>query len=222
MLIDHPSAGLPGLPVAGLSHDDDVVTEVGLRYTAAGSPDPNDMQLCLATMFDPEQMRGFMPDPVAMFMVGAVLMRPRSTGRLTITSTDPMVPPRLELGYLTDPFDVARMIEAWRLGAELCRRPELAHLVSSLLIDDATLAEDDALEVVLRSQVTTTYHPAGTAPMGPDGDGRAVVDGHGRVYGIDGLRVVDASIMPTSVRNNTNLTCVMLAERIAGWMAAGD
>ena len=222
VLLDHPSAGLPGVPVVGLTHDDDVVTEVGLRYTAAGSPDPNDMQLCLATMFDPEQMRGFMPDPVAMFMVGAVLMRPRSTGRLTITSTDPAVPPRLELGYLAEPFDVARMIEAWRLGAELCRRPELAHLVSSLLIDDATLAEDDALEVVLRSQVTTTYHPAGTAPMGPDGDGRAVVDGHGRVYGIDGLRVVDASIMPTSVRNNTNLTCVMLAERIAGWMAAGD
>ena len=123
--------------------------------------------------------------------------------------------------YLTDPFDVARMIEAWRLGAELCRRSELAHLVSSLLVDDDTLADDHALEAVLRSQVTTTYHPAGTAPMGPDGDDRAVVDGHGRVHGVVGLRVVDASIMPTSVRNNTNLTCVMLAERIADWIASG-
>ena len=94
--------------------------------------------------------------------------------------------------------------------------------MSSILVDDDTLDDDTALAAVLRSQVTTTYHPAGTAPMGPDGDGRAVVDGHGRVYGVDGLRVVDASIMPTSVRNNTNLTCVMLAERIAGWMAAGD
>ena len=62
----------------GSSHDNDVVTEIGVRYRSARSAEDNDMQLCLATLFDPEQMRGFMPDPVAMFMVGAILMRPRS------------------------------------------------------------------------------------------------------------------------------------------------
>ncbi len=217
VLLDHPSAGLPGLPVRGVAHDLDIVTEIGVRYRSSGSPDDNDMQLCLATMFDPEQMRGFMPDPVAMFMVGAVLMRPRSTGRLSLASTDPHVAPLIELNYLDDPYDTARLVEAWRIGRDLCRTDPLASLVECLLVDDATLGDDRALASLIRDQITTTFHPAGTAPMGDDD--RAVVDAHGRVYGIDALRVVDASIMPTSVRSNTNLTVIMMAERIASWMA---
>jgi choline dehydrogenase len=220
VLLDHPSAGLPGLPAEGVRHDNDVVTEIGVRYRSADSPEDNDMQLCLATMFDPEQMRGFMPDPVAMFMVGAVLMRPRSHGHLALTSPDPTAPPDLHLNYLDDPLDLARMIEAWRIGRDLCQREEMKAVVGPLLIDDATLDDDARIGAVLRDQVTTTYHPAGTAPMGLPDDRRAVVDAQGRVHGIDGLRVVDASIMPTSVRSNTNLTCVMLAERIAAWIMA--
>jgi len=151
-------------------------------------------------------------------MVGAVLMRPRSRGRLSIESTDPFVAPRIELNYLDDPLDGARFIEAWRLGRDLCRTEPLAALVKCLLVDDATLADDAALGSLIRDQITTTFHPAGTAPMGRSDDERAVVDAHGRVFGIDGLRVVDASIMPTSVRSNTNLTVIMMAERIASWM----
>ena len=86
-------------------------------------------------------------------------------------------------------------------------------------MDDATLDDDQALDSLIREQVTTTFHPAGTAPMGLGDDERAVVDAHGRVHGINGLRVVDASIMPTSVRSNTNLTVIMMAERVASWMA---
>jgi len=154
-----------------------------------------------------------------MFMVGAVLMRPHSTGRLSLASTDPFVAPRIELNYLDDPRDSARMIEAWRIGRDLCRTEPLASLVECLLVDDATLDDDQALDSLIREQVTTTFHPAGTAPMGRGDDERAVVDAHGRVHGIDGLRVVDASIMPTSVRSNTNLTVIMMAERVASWMA---
>jgi choline dehydrogenase-like flavoprotein len=95
-------------------------------------------------------------------------------------------------------------------------------MVECLLVDDATLDDDRALESLIRTQITTTFHPAGTAPMGRHDDGRAVVDAHGRVYGVDGLRVVDASIMPTSVRSNTNLTVIMMAERVASWMADED
>ena len=222
VLLDHPSAGLPGLPVRGIDqeHDLAIVTEIGVRYRSAASVDDNDMQLCLATMFDPEQMRGFMPDPVAMFMVGAVLMRPHSTGRLLLDSTDPFAAPRIDLNYLDDRRDIARFIEAWRLGRDLCRREPLASMVQCLLVDDATLADDRALASLIREQITTTFHPAGTAPLGRADDERAVVDAQGRVFGIDGLRVVDASIMPTSVRSNTNLTVIMMAERIASWMAA--
>ena len=220
VLYDHPSAGLPGLPVSGIDHDLGIVTEVGVRYRSSGSTEDNDMQLCLATMFDPEQMRGFMPDPVPMFMVGAVLMRPHSTGRLSIGSTDPYAAPRIELNYLDDRRDTARLIEAWRLGRDLCHTQPLASLIDCLLFEDAILDDDRALESLIRDQVTTTFHPAGTAPMGSEHDDRAVVDAHGHVHGIDGLQVVDASIMPTSVRSNTNLTVIMMAERIASWMAS--
>ncbi|HYS94535.1 MAG TPA: GMC oxidoreductase, partial [Candidatus Acidoferrales bacterium] len=65
-----------------------------------------------------------------------------------------------------------------------------------------------------------TYHPVGTARMGPAGGGGAVVDGRGRVRGVEGLAVVDASIMPNVPRANTNLTCIMIGERVADWMRA--
>ena len=222
VLLDHPSAGLAALPAPGVAHDPAVVTEVGLRYTTTGSPDTNDMQLCFTTLLDSEQLRGFMPDPIPLLMVGAVLMRPHSTGTLTLVDTDPATPPRLWLNYLADPSDTARMLAAWRLGRDLCRSDALAPFVQSLLLPDAIIDDDVALAGVLREQIATTYHPAGTAPMGRVDDDRAVVDAHGRVHGIARLRVVDASIMPTSVRSNTNLTCIMLAERIADWMTTED
>jgi choline dehydrogenase len=137
---------------------------------------------------------------------------------LTIESIDPFAAPRIDLNYLAEPDDIARLVEAWRIGRDLCRTEPLAPLVECLLVDDATLDDDDALAGLIREQVTTTFHPAGTAPMGAAGDERAVVDAHGRVQGIEGLRVVDASIMPTSVRSNTNLTVIAMAERIASWM----
>jgi choline dehydrogenase len=64
------------------------------------------------------------------------------------------------------------------------------------------------------------FHPVGTAKMGPDSDEEAVVDQYCRVRGIEGLRVVDASVMPNIVRANTNLTCIMIGERVADWMRA--
>lgn len=222
VLLDHPSAGLPAIPATGVAHDPDVVTEIGLRYTTPGSVDTNDMQLCFTTLLDLEQMRGFMPDPMPMLMVGAVLMRPKSAGSLTLVDADPTVAPRLWLNYLDDPDDVARMLGAWRFGRDLLRGPDLAPLVDSILLPDDVIDDDAALTAVLREQIATTYHPAGTAPMGRIDDDRAVVDAHARVHGIAGLRVVDASIMPTSVRSNTNLTCMMLAERVARWMAQED
>ncbi len=222
VLLDHPSAGLPALPADGVPHDPTVITEIGLRYTTPASSDTNDMQLCFTTLLDLEQMRGFMPDPMPMLMVGAVLMRPASAGTLSLTNADPTTPPRVWLNYLDDPADVARMHGAWRLGRDLLRSREMARLVGSLLLADDVIDDDAALTAVLREQITTTYHPAGTAPMGRVDDERTVVDAHGRVHGIDALRVVDAAIMPTSVRSNTNLTCMMLAERIARWMERED
>ena len=80
--------------------------------------------------------------------------------------------------------------------------------------------QSDAFYSAISAAIGTSYHPVGTAPMGPDGDEGAVVDQYCRMRGIAGLRVVDASIMPTIPRANTNLPCMMIAERVADWMKA--
>ena len=221
VLLDHPAIGIPGLAADGVRHDNRVVTEIGVRYTAAGSPESNDMQLYLATLFDPTLTRTSGPEPKPMFSIGPALVRPRSSGRLSIVTPDPTRQPVLELNYLADPFDLARIVDALRLARDLARSPHLAGLAGPLLVDDTILDDDHEIAEFVRSQVATTYHPAGTAPMGSIDDERSVVDAHGRVHGIDGLRAVDASIMPTSIRCNTHLTCVMVAERIASWMTDG-
>jgi choline dehydrogenase len=80
------------------------------------------------------------------------------------------------------------------------------------------LASEAALEDYVRRNVNTYHHPVGTARMGPDGDAGAVVDQYCRVRGVEGLWVVDASVMPNIVRANTNLTCIMIGERVADMM----
>ena len=90
------------------------------------------------------------------------------------------------------------------------------------LLDQATIDDDDALDQYIWGTAAQIFHPVGTAKMGPASDPEAVVDAHGRVHGIDGLRVVDASIMPNIVRANTNLTCIMMGERVADWIKAGE
>ena len=81
---------------------------------------------------------------------------------------------------------------------------------------------DSALETFIRESCTTIFHPVGTAKMGPESDPVAVVDQYCRVRGVEGLRVVDASVMPNIVRANTNLTCIMIGERVADWMRKPD
>ena len=219
VLLEHPAVGLFAVAAEGAVHDPDVTVEVGLRYTTSDSPDADDMQLDPAAIFDPDTVRAFLPAGVPVFSIGGGCMRARSTGRVTITSRDPVRPPHVDLNLLADPFDVRRFVDMIRLARELFRSPELRPFIESLLLDDATIDDDAALADAIRGQIQTTYPPAGTTPMGRDDDPGAVVDAHGRVHGVDGLRIVDASIMPTNVRNNTHLTCVMLGERFAAWMA---
>jgi choline dehydrogenase len=81
-----------------------------------------------------------------------------------------------------------------------------------------TVDVDSALAALIRDTCTSNFHPVSTAKMGPENDAMAVVDQYCRVRGIEGLRVVDASVMPNIVRANINLTCIMIGERVADWM----
>ena len=86
----------------------------------------------------------------------------------------------------------------------------------------ADLASDDALDDWMLRNVRTSHHISGTCKMGPDSDRMAVVDQHARVYGLEGLRVADASIMPDCIRANTNATSIMIGERVADFIIASN
>ena len=222
-LIDHFAVGVAAMPAEGVAHDPSVVTEIGLRYSAQGSPYFNDMQLACSCVFDPDQVRGLteMPRSTPTFSVGAVLQRTRSRGRVTLRSADANEQPQLDMNYASDPDDVRRLIEGVRLSWRIMHSPEMAPFLGQVLAPPGEVIEsDELLADYIRATASTTWHVCGTCRMGPDNDPLAVVDQHGRVAGLEGLTVADASIMPDIVSCNTNLTSIMIGERVAAWLAA--
>jgi choline dehydrogenase len=224
-LWDQPIASVPIVPNERAWDSSHPFGQVMLRFTSPGSDEFNDMQIYGAGNVPVAAL-----EPAAAAMLGTPviigpgvsLQRPRSTGRLTMTSADPHDQPRIELNFFSDPEDTRRMIEALRLGWQIAQAPEMRPFVKSIpILTDEIVASDEQLEHFLRMTVGTIFHPVGTARMGPADDLEAVVDQECRVRGVDGLRVVDASVMPTIPRANTNLTCIMIGERVADWMQAG-
>ena len=128
--------------------------------------------------------------------------------------------PYLNYNYLTDSFDRERMREAIRLAIRLADHPAFKDIIIDRVTPtDADLASDDALDAWLSRHSGTSHHISGTCKMGPDSDAMAVVDQYCRVRGLQGLRVVDASVMPDVIRANTNATTIMIGERVADWIA---
>ena len=223
-LIDHVLVPVVATPRPGVPHDSQVTNPVGIRYTASGSNEFNDMQMYVFEMFDPSLAPGLALDlPVPSISVVPGLQRPRSRGRLRLRSASPEVPPIIDLNYLDDREDMRRMTDgvriAWRLMHDAHFGPMIKEFVS---LTEEVMNSDSALETFVRDNCTTIFHPVGTAKMGPENDPMAVVDQYCRVRGVEGLRVVDASVMPNIVRANTNLTCIMIGERVADWMRHAD
>jgi choline dehydrogenase len=134
-------------------------------------------------------------------------------------SANPDVPPLIELNYRDDSEDVRRMADGVRIAWRLMHKGPLAPMIKEFVNLSAEVVNfDSALETFLRENCTTIFHPVGTAKMGPESDPMAVVDQYCRVRGVGGLRVADASTMPNIVRANTNLTCILIGERVADWM----
>jgi choline dehydrogenase len=147
-------------------------------------------------------------------------MKPDSRGWLRLGSSDPADPPVMDLGYFTDPGDMPRMIHAMRAARRLSRTLPLSDVARQELFPGPQTTDADAdLESAIRTRVGTYFHPVGTCRMGPAADATAVVDLRGSVHGVEGLSVVDASIMPSIPAANTNLPTLMLAERCSAWLA---
>jgi predicted dehydrogenase (TIGR03970 family) len=151
--------------------------------------------------------------------IGVGLQRAESRGELTLRDGDPDGPPRLRYGYLRDEPDRRGLRNGVRLAAELLRSRAFAALGAERVdLPDEVLADDTALDGWIRSRVATAVHLCGTARMGPDDDRGAVVDQELRVRGVEGLRVVDTSVLPTAPSRGPAATAVLLGERAADLM----
>ena len=146
------------------------------------------------------------------------LIYPKSRGELRLASADPSAPPLIDPNYLAEPDDARFLLEGMKLIREVMASPRLKDVVTGELLPGPDFADEAALARELPNRIHTVYHPVGTCRMGSDA--RAVVDPWLRVRGIEGLRVADASIMPSITGGNTNAPALMIGERCAELMGA--
>jgi choline dehydrogenase len=158
---------------------------------------------------------GLVPPPGHGLTIGAVALQPRSHGAITLRSSDPLQAPRIQPNYLSDDTgeDLHVLVEGMKLARRIFDMPAFTRYAADP-IEPATRADtDEAIVEHVREQAETLYHPVGTCKMGTDH--RAVVDPQLRVRGVEGLRVVDASVMPVIPRGHTNASTIMIAEKAA-------
>jgi choline dehydrogenase-like flavoprotein len=222
-LCDHPHVYALWQPRPGFPMDPERPRyQVALRYTAPGSPLRNDLQLLMVSFATGRVDRGGDGRTPAGIVIQPVLNLARGKGELRLQSADPTLQPALDYNFLSDPFDRRRLREALHLCLRLSRHPAFEGILGARIAPtDEVLASDDALDEWMLREVSTTNHISGTCKMGPASDPTAVVDQYGRVRGLEGIRVADASIMPDCVRANTNATAMMIGERIADLILRG-
>jgi len=186
-------------------------------------------QLCVVTRSDASQERAnvqFHIQPLSLDRFGIPLhrfpaitvspcnLRPSSRGTVWITSADMNAPPQIAPNYLSTDEDRRIAADCLRLTRRLMRQPALAQYKPEEFRPGADVGDDDAELVHAAGNIgTTIFHPVGTAKMGLASDPLAVVDERLRVRGLEGLRVIDASVMPTITSGNTNTPTIMIAAK---------
>jgi choline dehydrogenase len=186
------------------------------RQSSEARGDQLDMHIAVTHLLPPE----YSPTGGAIVLSVAVV-KPDSRGTLTLRSRDPRDQPQIDCNYLAEARDARRMLEGVKLARKIGRDPALARFIE-LEIMPGDAVGDDQLPDVIASNLASYGHPVATVPMGGAQTRWAVVDSHGAVKGLDGLRVVDASIMPVVPSVALNPTTIMIAERIANAVYASE
>ena len=197
--------------------------QFGLRFTATGSDVENDMIVYMNTFATERPNRGGdRMTPLGIRMIIALQLA-LGSGELKLQSSDPNDQPLLDYNYFQEPADLERMRDGVRTCIKLSQHEAWKDIIDSRIEPpDDVLNSDEDLDDWLIREVTTGHHISCTCKMGPASDPMAVVDQFGKVHGIDGLRVVDASIMPDCVRANINVTTMMIGERVADFIKEGS
>jgi choline dehydrogenase len=180
--------------------------------SSEAGPDELDLHISGTHIFDPSQS----PTGGAIVLACAVTL-PNSFGSVRLASRDPRAMPLIRYNFFQDPSDLRRIKEAVRLSRNIGRTAPFSDVVELEMTPGKDIRDEDdaALEKAIIDQVDGYAHPTSTVPMGGDGDPHAVVDSRGSVRGVNGLHVVDASIMPDIVSAPTNITTIMMAEAIS-------
>jgi choline dehydrogenase len=185
----------------------------GFLKTRPTLPAP-DLEMIFAPVYFIEH--GFGNPPGHGFSIGAILLQPESRGQIALRSPDPLTPPAIQPNYLSTPADVKTLVEGIKLARRIAQASAFASYRGEEVVPGPNVQTDETLAEQIRQHAETLYHPVGTCKMG--NDLLAVVDGALRVRGVEGLRVVDASVMPTIPRGHTNAPTIMIAEKAADFI----
>ena len=216
-LRNHPSVSVGVRVKEGVELPSDAhAVRMGLRYTASGSDSANDVLIMTNSAFT--TITGE-PMPERTIRLSCALEYPHSSGEVRLTSSDPCVQPYFNYNHLDEAWDRERLRESVRLCLDLVKSPYYSDIVENVFNPtEEDLSSNYSLDQWLKRTCGTARHVSGTCKMGPQTDANAVVDQYCRVWGVEGLRVADPSILPNVTRANTNATAIMIGERVADWL----
>jgi choline dehydrogenase len=214
-LLDHPGSAILFLPKRGVADVTHPLIQAMARCTSPGRQHDFDVQLqpgSFLSLFGLE-----LPVVSLMCCIG----KPKGHGRIHFPSADPRARPHIESRFLDHPGDRASLVDALERLWEIARQPPIAAIATPIFPSRAELSRPERIERFLPQITGSGYHPVGTAPMSAGSIETGAVDSEGRLRGVSGVIVADASIMPTIPSANTNLATIMIGERAAERLATG-
>lgn len=198
-------------------------TTTGVETCAFYDPDGNNAEptiqmFCVPTVYLDRDVMG--TDPGDGVTINSLLLRPKARGSVTLASTDPFANPIVDTQIFTHPDDLRLTIASFRFARTVLAASPMRELIDKEIFPGITVTSDEAIADHCRRTVKTGYHPVGTCRMGHDRDPEAVLTADLKVRGVDRLRVIDASIMPTIVSGNTNAAVLGAAAKAADLILA--